>query len=78
MPWTNEPTATVIVDCYRQGGEAVAHAPRQVLKRILKGGRSVLVCLLQRREEGLLGLIAPNLAERPYDSVADLRVRIIQ
>jgi glutamine synthetase len=35
VPWTNEPTASVIVDCYRRDREPLAHAPRQVLKRIL-------------------------------------------
>jgi len=36
VPWASEPTASVIVDCYRQGMVPLAHAPRQVLKRILK------------------------------------------
>jgi glutamine synthetase len=36
VPWATEPTASVIVDCYRQGMEPLAHAPRHVLKRILK------------------------------------------
>jgi len=36
VPWASEPTASVIVDCYRQGMEPLAHAPRHVLKRILK------------------------------------------
>ena len=36
VPWATEPTASVIVDCYRQGMVPLAHAPRQVLKRILK------------------------------------------
>jgi glutamine synthetase len=36
VPWTNEPTACVIVDCYRQGRQPLNHAPRQVLKRILE------------------------------------------
>jgi len=36
VPWTNEPTASVIVDCCRQDGVPVKHAPRQVLKRILQ------------------------------------------
>jgi glutamine synthetase len=35
VPWTNEPTASVIVDCYRRNSEPLNHAPRQVLKRIL-------------------------------------------
>ncbi len=35
VPWAHEPTASVIVDCYRKGMEPLAHAPRQVLKRIL-------------------------------------------
>jgi len=35
VPWATDPTASVIVDCYRKGGEPLAHAPRQVLKRIL-------------------------------------------
>jgi glutamine synthetase len=35
VPWASEPTASVIVDCYRQGMEPLEHAPRQVLKRIL-------------------------------------------
>jgi glutamine synthetase len=35
VPWTNEPTASVIVDCYREGREPLLHAPRHVLKRIL-------------------------------------------
>jgi len=36
VPWATEPTASVIVDCYRQGMEPLAHAPRHVLKKILK------------------------------------------
>jgi len=36
VPWATEPTASVIVDCYRQGMEPLAHAPRHVLKRILQ------------------------------------------
>ena len=36
VPWTNEPTASVIVDCYRRDRVPLNHAPRQVLKRILK------------------------------------------
>jgi glutamine synthetase len=35
VPWATEPTASVIVDCYQQGMEPLAHAPRHVLKRIL-------------------------------------------
>jgi len=35
VPWTNEPTACVIVDCYRSGRKPLEHAPRRVLKRIL-------------------------------------------
>src|SRR5512137_1211996 len=35
VPWTNEPTACVIVDCYREGRRPLKHAPRHVLKRIL-------------------------------------------
>jgi glutamine synthetase len=36
VPWATEPTASVIVDCYRHSKEPLEHAPRQVLKRILK------------------------------------------
>ncbi len=36
VPWASEPTASVIVDCYRQDMVPLDHAPRQVLKRILK------------------------------------------
>jgi glutamine synthetase len=36
VPWTNEPTACVIVDCYREGKRPLKHAPRHVLKRILE------------------------------------------
>lgn len=35
VPWANEPTACVIMDCYRRDREPLHHAPRQVLKRIL-------------------------------------------
>jgi glutamine synthetase len=47
VPWTNEPTACVIVDCYREGKRPLKHAPRHVLKRILdlyakKGWRPVI------------------------------------
>jgi glutamine synthetase len=35
VPWATEPTASVIVDCHRKNMEPLAHAPRQVLKRIL-------------------------------------------
>jgi len=36
VPWATEPTASVIVDCYRHGMEPLEHAPRHVLKKILK------------------------------------------
>jgi len=35
VPWTNEPTACVIVDCYREGLRPLKHSPRHLLKRIL-------------------------------------------
>lgn len=35
VPWAAEPTACVIADGYRSGGEPLAIAPRQVLKRVL-------------------------------------------
>src|SRR5262245_49883191 len=35
VPWAVEPTASVIVDCHRKTMEPLAHAPRQVLKRVL-------------------------------------------
>ena len=47
VPWTTEPTACVIVDCYREGGRPLSHAPRHLLKRVLelyanKGWRPVI------------------------------------
>ena len=35
LPWTKDPTATVINDCYYEDGSAVDISPRQVLKNIL-------------------------------------------
>ena len=35
VPWSTDPTACVIVDCYREGQKPLEHAPRHVLKRIL-------------------------------------------
>jgi glutamine synthetase len=36
VPWYKEPTAQVICDGARPGGEAIPYAPRAVLKRVLK------------------------------------------
>lgn len=35
VPWSHEPTASVIVDCYRKDREPLSHAPRHVLKHVL-------------------------------------------
>jgi len=35
IPWTSEPAAAVLMDCFHAEGGAVEFAPRQVLKRIL-------------------------------------------
>jgi glutamine synthetase len=36
VPWYKEPTAQVVCDCFGQNGEAIAHAPRAVLARVLR------------------------------------------
>lgn len=35
VPWSSDPTASVIVDCYDESGKAIEVAPRAVLQRIL-------------------------------------------
>lgn len=51
VPWYDEPTASVIMDCYMPDGGPVAEAPRHVLRRVLE-------CY---REQGWRPVVAPEI-----------------
>src|SRR5690606_34722329 len=51
VPWGEEPTASVIHDCYTLDGRPVDIAPREVLRRVLE----------RYREAGLEPVVAPEI-----------------
>ncbi len=51
VPWAAEPTASVIMDCFREDGSPVAIAPRYVLQRVLQ----------LYEEKGLQPVVAPEV-----------------
>ncbi|MDC0948281.1 glutamine synthetase family protein [Gammaproteobacteria bacterium] len=51
VPWTEEPTAQAIFDCYDHNGEEIELAPRSVLKRVLAA----------YADAGLKPVVAPEL-----------------